>query len=92
MASTDVPIAIVGMGCRFSGDATSPEKLWDLLASGRSGWSEIPKSRFAIDGLYHPNGEKSGSVRTRIDVFFFHVNRIGRLTERHRHTSKVATS
>ena len=62
MASSDIPIAIVGMACRFSGDATGPEKLWDMLASGRSGWSEISETRFAIKGLYHPNGERIGSV------------------------------
>ena len=37
-----IPIAVIGMGCRFPGDASSPEKLWDMLASGRNGWSKIP--------------------------------------------------
>lgn len=63
MTSLDVPIAIVGVACRFAGDATGPEKLWDMLASGRNGWAPIPESRFATKGLYHPNGEKIGSVR-----------------------------
>ncbi|KAL2813950.1 hypothetical protein BDW59DRAFT_24526 [Aspergillus cavernicola] len=59
------PIAIVGMGCRFSGDATSPEKLWDILAEGKSGWSPIPSSRFNVEGIYHPNSEKVGSTPVR---------------------------
>ncbi|KAK3389414.1 hypothetical protein B0H63DRAFT_518643 [Podospora didyma] len=54
----NVPIAIVGMSCRFAGDVNNPEKLWQLLAEGRSTWSEIPKSRFNIDGFHHPNFEK----------------------------------
>jgi acyl transferase domain-containing protein len=62
MASTDTPIAIVGMACRFSGAANNPEKLWDLLSDGRSGWSEIPEERFATKGLLHPDGQKIGSV------------------------------
>ncbi|KAK0641933.1 hypothetical protein B0T16DRAFT_334009 [Cercophora newfieldiana] len=53
-----IPIAIVGMSCRFAGDVDDPEKLWRLLAEGRSAWSEIPKSRFNIDGVFHPNSEK----------------------------------
>ncbi|KAK0620712.1 hypothetical protein B0T14DRAFT_432757 [Immersiella caudata] len=53
-----VPIAIVGMSCRFAGDVDNPQKLWRLLAEGRSAWSEIPKSRFNVDGVFHPNFEK----------------------------------
>lgn len=56
------PIAIIGMGCRFSGDVTNPDKLWDLVAAGGTGWTEIPTSRFKVDGLYHPNSEKTGTV------------------------------
>ncbi|KAK3352846.1 hypothetical protein B0T25DRAFT_580684 [Lasiosphaeria hispida] len=55
---SNIPIAIVGMSCRFAGDVDSPEKLWELLAEGRSAWSEIPKARFNIDSVFHPNFEK----------------------------------
>lgn len=59
---SNVPIAVIGLGCRFAGDADSPEGLWKLLVEGRSAWSEIPKSRFNVDGIYHPNPEKLDSV------------------------------
>lgn len=29
------PVAIVGLACRFPGDATSPSKFWDLLKNGK---------------------------------------------------------
>lgn len=54
----NAPIAIIGMSCRFAGDVNSPDKLWDLLAEGRSAWSEIPEDRFNIKGFHHPNFEK----------------------------------
>ena len=60
--SKSVLIAIVGMGCRFAGDATNPEKLWKMLEEGRSAWSEIPPSRFNLEGWYHPNYENIGTV------------------------------
>ncbi len=60
--ATNTPIAIVGMSCRFAGDVDSPEKLWKLVAEGRSAWSEIPKDRFNIDGFHHPNFEKLNGV------------------------------
>ncbi|KAI1502213.1 hypothetical protein F5X99DRAFT_427602 [Biscogniauxia marginata] len=53
-------IAIIGMACRFPGDATSPSKLWDLCADGRSAWSEIPQDRFDAKSLYDANSEKAG--------------------------------
>ena len=63
-----MPIAIIGMSCKFPGNVNSPEDLWQLLAEGRSGWSEIPTSRFHLDGVYHPNSSKVNTVRTNIDV------------------------
>lgn len=56
------PIAIVGMSCKFAGDATSPEKLWKMLVEGRGAWTEIPSSRFNLEGAYHPNSEKISTV------------------------------
>ncbi|GAW18084.1 hypothetical protein ANO14919_075550 [Xylariales sp. No.14919] len=56
------PIAIIGMGCRFPGDASSPEKLWELLANGRSTWTEIPPDRFNKDAFYHPQADHLGTT------------------------------
>ncbi|KAK4447399.1 hypothetical protein QBC34DRAFT_440144 [Podospora aff. communis PSN243] len=52
------PIAIIGMSCRFAGDATNPERFWDMLAQGRNAWSEIPSARFNPKGVFHPDPEK----------------------------------
>lgn len=59
-------IAVIGMGLRFPGNATSPEELWKVLERGESQWSEFPKDRLNIDGYYHPGGERQGSVCCRI--------------------------
>jgi hypothetical protein len=56
------PIAIIGMSSKFSGDATNTEKLWRMLAEGRSGWTPFPASRFKPEGVYHPNNERLNSV------------------------------
>ena len=57
-----MPIAVIGMACRFPGDATSPEKLWDMLVNARNAWSEFPEDRINIEGFYHPSGNRAGSV------------------------------
>lgn len=58
----DVPmkIAIVGMGCRLPGNVSTPEQFWELCSRARSGWSDVPKSRFNPGVFYHPNPGKSG--------------------------------
>lgn len=55
-------IAVIGLGLRFPGDASSPEALWKVVEDGQSQWSEIPKDRLNINGYYHPGGERQGSV------------------------------
>lgn len=59
---TTEPIAIIGLSCRFAGDASDPEKLWDMMAEGRSAWSEVPVSRYSQKGQYHPENGKLSTV------------------------------
>jgi hypothetical protein len=56
------PIAVIGMACRFAGDASSIEKFWDMMNSGAHGASPIPENRFNADAWYHPNHERRGAV------------------------------
>ena len=60
-----MPIAVVGVGGRFPGDASDPEKLWKLIANRQSALAEIPKDRFNVDAFYHPDGERLGSINLR---------------------------
>lgn len=55
-------IAVIGIGTRFPGEATSPARLWKVLQEKKSEWSEFPKDRLNIDGYYHPGGDRQGSV------------------------------
>lgn len=58
--SAKEPIAIVGSACRFSGDANSPSKLWELLKEPRDIRREIPDSRFSAQGFHHPDHSHHG--------------------------------
>jgi acyl transferase domain-containing protein len=55
-----MPIAIVGMSCRLPGNVSTPDEFWELCSRARTGWTEIPKERFANESFYHPNPGKSG--------------------------------
>ncbi|KAL7620421.1 hypothetical protein AAE478_009416 [Parahypoxylon ruwenzoriense] len=58
-------VAVIGMSCRFPGDATTPEKLWELCSKGRDAWSEWPKSKFNQDAFYHANPKRAGTFNAR---------------------------
>ncbi|PWY90345.1 polyketide synthase [Aspergillus sclerotioniger CBS 115572] len=60
-----MPIAVTGIGGRFPGNASNPDKLWEVLLNGESTLTETPKNRFNIDAFYHPHAERSGGQNFR---------------------------
>lgn len=47
-----MPIAIIGVAGRFPGDASSPQKLWELLSQGRSARAKVPEDRYNVEAHY----------------------------------------
>ncbi|RDW61769.1 uncharacterized protein DSM5745_10441 [Aspergillus mulundensis] len=60
-ASPNEPIAIIGSGCRFPGQSSSPSKLWQLLLKPRDLRKEIPVDRFNSKAFYHPDHNHHGT-------------------------------
>ena len=59
------PIAIIGMGCRFPGNANTPESFWQLLRNGTDAIGEIPAERWDIEDHYHPDSDMPGKMYVR---------------------------
>ncbi|MCC6892486.1 MAG: SDR family NAD(P)-dependent oxidoreductase [Anaerolineae bacterium] len=68
------PIAIVGMGCRFPGDADTPAAYWDLLREGRDAVTEIPKDRWDVESFYDPDNNQPGKISARHGSFLKQVD------------------
>ena len=71
----DEPIAIIGLGCRFPGDANDPESFWRLLAGGVDAIREVPRERWDIDAYHDPDPGAPGKMYTRHGGFLAGIDR-----------------
>jgi acyl transferase domain-containing protein len=53
------------LGLRLPGGISKPSDLWDLLYEERSGRGAFGKNQFNIEGYYHPNAQRPGSIHTK---------------------------
>ncbi len=68
------PIAIIGIGCRFPGDANDPSSFWQLLCQGRDAVTEIPPDRWSQDLYYDPQPGRAGRTNVRRGGFLKHID------------------
>ncbi|KAL3458861.1 hypothetical protein BJX64DRAFT_301686 [Aspergillus heterothallicus] len=53
-------IAVIGLACRFPGEASGPQQFWDLLCKGRSAYSSASK-RWNVDAFHHSKRGRLGT-------------------------------
>ncbi len=68
------PIAIIGVGCRFPGNANDPDSFWHLLHEGIDAVTEIPSDRWDIESYYDPDPEAPLAAYTRQGSFIQQVD------------------
>lgn len=69
MSQSREPIAIIGSGCRFPGNANTPSKLWELLREPRDLLSKIPADRFNAEAFFHPDPTHHGTTNVQESYF-----------------------
>ncbi len=68
------PIAIVGIGCRFPGGATSPTAFWHMLCAGTDATRDVPPDRWDIDTFFDPDPARPGKVRVHRGGFLEQID------------------
>ncbi len=63
MEMNDQPIAIVGIGCRFPGEASSPQKFWELMANKTDAIVDVPEDRWDLKRFYDKEDSKPTKIR-----------------------------
>ena len=74
-AERRVPLAVVGLGCRFPGGADDPDALWSLLEEGRDVIGEVPRERWESGEWFDPDPERPGTTTTRWGGFLDGIDR-----------------
>ena len=76
MSQKKEPLAIVGIGCRYPGDANSPEQFWEMICNKTDALRPIPNDRWDLNALYAPEWRRAGKISVkrggfvdRIDMF-----------------------
>ncbi len=68
------PIAIVGMGCRFPGDANTPCGILEIcFIDGIDAIEEVPADRWDSGDFYSPDPDAPGKTYTRHGVFIKNI-------------------
>ena len=69
------PIAVIGMGCRFPGEADTPEAFWSLLERGDDAVTEVPPERWSLEKTFDPDPDRPGKSYTKWGAFLNGIDR-----------------
>lgn len=69
------PIAIIGMACRFPGQANDPEGFWRMLREGADCITDVPASRWDAESYYDPDPAAPGKMVMRQGGFLHGIDR-----------------
>ncbi|KAK2758599.1 Type I Iterative PKS [Arachnomyces sp. PD_36] len=102
MGEDENSVALTGLSCKFPGDGDSLDNFRELIYSGKSAWSKIPRERFNVDGFWSPSKNRNTSITqgghflkddiSKFDANFFSIpkNEVEAMDPQHRIMLEVA--
>lgn len=63
------PIAVIGIGCRFPGNADTPAVLWQNLLSSVDAIVPVPPERWNASVFHDPDSRRAGRMRSAVGGF-----------------------
>src|ERR1700724_974385 len=73
-----VPIALIGVGCRFPGGANSPEAFWQRLCEGLDAVRTAPADRWDAERYFSADTSAAGKTNSRWGGFLDQVDQFDR--------------
>ncbi|AUT04161.1 short-chain dehydrogenase [Nostoc sp. CENA543] len=61
-AQQSEPIAVVGLGCRFGQNISTPEAFWSFLKAGGNTLTDVPSDRWNMSDFYDSDRSKPGKI------------------------------
>ncbi|WP_427160212.1 SDR family NAD(P)-dependent oxidoreductase [Aliinostoc sp. HNIBRCY26] len=61
-AQQSEPIAVVGLGCRFGKNISTPEAFWSFLKAGGDTLTDLPSDRWNMSDFYDSDRSKPGKI------------------------------
>ncbi|MEA5529167.1 type I polyketide synthase [Dolichospermum sp. UHCC 0684] len=61
-AQQSEPIAVVGLGCRFGKNISTPEAFWSFLKAGGNTLTDVPSDRWNVSDFYDSDRSKPGKI------------------------------
>jgi acyl transferase domain-containing protein/NADPH:quinone reductase-like Zn-dependent oxidoreductase/SAM-dependent methyltransferase/acyl carrier protein len=68
------PIAVIGIGCRFPGDAHDPDSFWRNLLAGVDAVGDVPPDRWSVPRLFDPRPGVPGRSYARWGGFLRRID------------------
>jgi acyl transferase domain-containing protein/NADPH:quinone reductase-like Zn-dependent oxidoreductase/surfactin synthase thioesterase subunit/NAD(P)-dependent dehydrogenase (short-subunit alcohol dehydrogenase family) len=68
-AARRAPIAVIGVGCRFPGNANTPAELWRNLLLSVDGIVPVPPDRWHANVFHDPDSGRAGRMRSAVGGF-----------------------